>query len=376
MQNAVSTYYETTFAYIEILKKKNELKNKPQKILFFDYSEISRKEIKNGLAFIEKEFSENYTELQHFMWLSKKDGFDNEQQLHYSDTFQRAMVNDCLLHISEKFNLKTEIFFQKENDYFLERINKDEIGVWSYFPAVQEIAADIDDLGQIMQQFIISKQNHLINEHCAKAINIAIADRSTEDGGIETWIIPKKDINEKQTKQDCFNFSKWGKGPDVEVVANFLYALFLYDAEKYSDTIKKGIDYLIYNQNERGFWESRWYYGNYYGTYVCLRLLNCFPENYSEIKQKSLDFLKSSQKDDGSFGLEEYHILSTAFVRLSLNYFPNENLSSYFIKSEKFLLNNQSNDGSWKAENFIKPKTNEPYKSKTLTTAFVLKSLL
>ena len=44
--------------------------------------------------------------------------------------------------------------------------------------------------------------------------------------------------------------------------------------------------------------------------------------------------------------------------------------------AEQFLIKKQNKDGSWKAENFIKPKANEPYKSKTLTTAFVLKSLL
>lgn len=89
-----------------------------------------------------------------------------------------------------------------------------------------------------------------------------------------------------------------------------------------------------------------------------------------------MDFLKASQNEDGSFGLEEYQILSTSFARLSLNYFSNKNLNFYFLNSEKFLLKNQLKDGSWNAENFIKPKTNEPYKSKTLTTAFVIKSLL
>ncbi len=376
MQNAVSTYYETTFAYIEILKKKNELKNKPHKRIFFDYSEISRQEIKNGLAFIEKEFSENYAELQHFMWLSKKDGFDNEKQLHYSDTFQRAMLNDCLLHLSEKFHLKTDLFFKEENNYFLKRVNKDEIGAWSYFSTVKEIAADIDDLGQIMQQFIISRHNHLVDEYCAKAISISIEDRSTENGGIETWIIPKNDLTKLQNKQDHFNSSKWGKGPDVEVVANFLYALFLYDAETYFSAIKKGVDYLISEQNIDGHWESRWYYGKYYGTYVCLRLLNCFPKEFFETKQKSLNFLKTSQNENGSFGSEENLIMSTSFARLSLNFFPSENSTINFRNSERFLLNNQLIDGSWKAENFIRPKTNEPYKSKTLTTAFVLKSLI
>lgn len=376
MQKAVRVYYETTFAYIEILKKKNELKKAIQTRTFFDYSSIENVSVKKGLDFIAKEFSENYTELQHFMWLSKKEGFENETQMHYSDTFQRSMLNDCLLQISEKCNLKTDVFFKEENQYFLEKINKDTIGAWSYFASVQEIAADIDDLGQVMQQFIISKQKHLVDEYCTKAINIAIEERSTNNGGIETWIIPKKNLTENQKRQNDFNSTKWGRGPDVEVVANFLYALFLYDFNKYESTIIKGISYILKEQKYEGFWESRWYYGNSYGTYVCLRLLNCFPNNYNAEKQKALDFFINFQNKDGSFGTEGSTILSTAFAILSFNYFEKKKYSSFYEKSKNFLLENQQNDGSWKSENFIKPKTNEPYKSKTLTTAFVLKSLL
>jgi hypothetical protein len=45
-------------------------------------------------------------------------------------------------------------------------------------------------------------------------------------------------------------------------------------------------------------------------------------------------------------------------------------------KAQRFLIENQLKDGSWKAENFIKPKAHEPYKSRTLTTAYALKALL
>ena len=145
------------------------------------------------------------------MWLSNNEGFDNDQQLHYSDTFQRAMLNDCLLQISKEFNLKTDDFFQDENTYFLERTNKDEIGAWSYFPTVQEIAADIDDLGQVLQQFILTKNKNLIDEFCTKAINIAIEERTAENGGIETWIIPKNPNTEKQKKARFFQFLQMGK---------------------------------------------------------------------------------------------------------------------------------------------------------------------
>jgi len=375
MQNAVSAFHENTFAYIEILKKKNSLKKIPQNRTFIDYSNITESYIRKGLDFISKDFLENYSELNHFMWLSRSEGFENDNQLHYSDTFQRAMLNDCLAHISNKFNLFTTNFFNEENNYFLERTNNDDIGAWSYFPTVNEVAADIDDLGQIMQQFILADRKKLIDKYCLKSIDIAVKERNSENGGIETWIIPKIPYTEKQKKQDFFNTTKWGRGPDVEVVANFLYALFLYDAQKYSKTIKDGINYIISQQDKDGFWKSRWYYGNYYGTYVCTRLLNCFPKYYTDTKQKSLQFLLKTQNKDGSFGDTENYILSTSFARLSLGLISDVN-SQCYNDSAKFLISKQQYDGSWRAENFIKPKTNEPYKSKTLVTAFALKSLL
>ena len=44
--------------------------------------------------------------------------------------------------------------------------------------------------------------------------------------------------------------------------------------------------------------------------------------------------------------------------------------------AKEFLLANQMEDGGWIAEHFIKPKLQEPYGSRTLTTAYVLKALL
>jgi hypothetical protein len=41
----------------------------------------------------------------------------------------------------------------------------------------------------------------------------------------------------------------------------------------------------------------------------------------------------------------------------------------------KYLKVTQHESGYWNATNFIKPKAQEPYKSKTITTAFVLKAL-
>lgn len=369
-------YRDITQGYIKTIQERAKIKKAFKKSGFFDFEKVNFFCIFKGLEFIKSDFLQNYANLKHIMYLGSIEGFENDADIHSSDTFQRALLNDCLLDITQSFDIDTKQFFERENHYLIERRNSDDIGSWSYFPTVQEIAADIDDLGQIMQQFIKTGNTELIDKYCIKAINIAINERNQPNGGIETWIIPKDNLTEKQKKQDLFNSTKWGKGADVEVVANFVYALTLFDAEKYKSTISNAISYIISEQKEQGYWESRWYYGKFYGTYVCLRLLNEFPTQYESVKQKIKEFLIDSQNEDGSFDEEQYKNLSTSFAIFCMNLLGFPELEKMKHKAQHYLIENQLSDGSWNAENFIKPKAHEPYKSKTLTTVFVLKALL
>lgn len=375
-KHTIIGYRNVTRSYIKTIQEKARIKKTSIKDEFIDFEKVNNSTYFKGLEFIKSDFLQNYADLKHIMYLGSIEGFENNTDIHSSDTFQRALVNDCLLDITNSFDIDAKDFFEKENQYLIERQNTDDIGAWSYFPTVQEIAADIDDLGQIMQQFIKTRNIELIKKYCIKAIDIAIHERTQPNGGIETWIIPKENLTEKQKKQDLFNSTKWGKGADVEVVANFVYALTLFDAKKYTFTIENAINYIISEQKEQGYWESRWYYGKFYGTYVCLRLLNEFPIQYESIIQKIKEFLIDSQNEDGSFDEDQYKNLSTSFAIFCMNLLGLSELEKMKNKAQKYLSDNQLSDGSWKAENFIKPKAHEPYKSKTLTTVYVLKALL
>ncbi len=368
-------YLDVTCGYIKTIEKKIEIKNNILDIQFFEYKSIKNNIIRRGLDFIKSDFEKNYVDLKHIMYLSMVDGFENNNEVHVSDTFQRALLSDCLISVSKKYNLDISAFLVRESDYFISIRNIDDIGAWSYFYTVKEIAADIDDLGQIMQLFINSGNVEYVEQYCKKAIDTVLFERADASGGIETWIIPHKDITNLQKKQEYFNKTKWGKGPDLEVVANFVYALFLYNKNLYKTQIDKSLKYIIGQQQKSGFWQSRWYYGCYYGTYVCLRLLKKVNK-YSEQIQFAIKSIIKNQNRDGGFSLSkdgESDPLTTSFALLSLKLFlPVDNVA--VLKATRYLEESQITDGSWSAVNFIKPKINEPYKSKTLTTAFVLKA--
>ena len=170
--------------------------------------------------------------------------------------------------------------------------------------------------------------------------------------------------------QEHYNKTKWGEGPDNEVVANFIYGLVLLNEEKYQNKIDLSVSFLLNTQNKEGFWASRWYYG----TYVCLRLfskLNLQNDNIS----KAIFFIENSQNIDGGWGLnDKSDPLNTAMSLLSLSYYKNDSVT--VKKAISYLKKTQFENGSWCAVDFIRPKTNEPYKSKTITTAYVLKALI
>lgn len=377
MQSTIQSYLDTTNGYISTLEKKIEIKETKSNYPFLNYDKIDNQIIKKGLDFIKSDFENNFIDLKHFMYLSKLDGFENESQVHFSDTFQRALLNECLATVLSENILPHDQYFDNECDYLLDRINDDNIGAWSYYPTVKEISADIDDLGQIMQFFIKTGRLDLVDKYCSTPIKISINNRVLEKGGIETWILPKINLTKIQEKQNFFNETKWGKGPDIEVVANFIYALYQYNYSTYNDVINKSLKYLSMNQKENGSWESRWYYGNLYGTYTVIRILNLYKEKYSQIIDSTKKYLIDNQNLDGGYGFEEgkeSDSLSTSFALLILKELKGET-EILIKKSENYLILNQNKNGSWDAVDFIKPRVNDPYKSKTLTTAFVLKAL-
>ncbi len=378
MKSTIENYLDITNGYLATIRAKIELKNQQScTYSFFDFNEIEENVIKNGLDFIKSDFQQNYEDLKHIMYLGKLEGFDNVNTIHISDTFQRALINECFTTIAKTYNLDISNFLKNECQYLISLRNKDTLGGWSYFPTVQEIAADIDDLGQMIQLFVLSKNLQFIDDYCYNAITIALNERMLNSGGIETWIIPTSNRTNVQKRQEHFNTTKWGKGPDVEVVANFAYSLAILDKEKYSDVIKKVTSFVIGQQDNKGYWESRWYYGNYYGTYVCLRLLKVSEKTCSKEIQKALAYMTNNQNNDGGFSIEQNKPsdpLSTSLAILGFKLFF-DNDFELIEKAVKYLTSSQSEDGSWKAVDFIKPKVHEPYKSKTLTTAYVLKAL-
>lgn len=325
-----------------------------------------------SLNFVLAQWRKGFGEARHIMNLSQAEGFagSKNSEYRYGDVFQRALILEILCSVQSQLNINIDPLVEYEVNYLLHKRRTDKIGGWAYFPDVNEIAADADDLGQIIQCFSLANRKELNLTYCERAIKTLIQNNLLNDGSIETWIVPKDNRNEIQEIQHQHNTTKWGVGPDTEVVANFFYGLAVYDPQRFHKLINNAVNFIKSAQNADGSWTSRWYYGLFYGTYVSTRLLSHVNPNSSALRS-AREFLINSQNENGGWGTNQSDQLSTAFALLSLSDCPNVDQSNIEAGID-FLVNSLSHN--WELVEFIKPKLSEPYKSQTITAAYVCKA--
>ena len=370
--------------YLTILRTKVQLKENAVKLNSFNHNFNHHSVLEKGLSYLINEWEFDLPEIKHIMVLTHSEGFKNNQSVHITDTFQRAILVNNLIDISANSKIDLSIIIDHEMNYLIEKRNNDEAGGWSYFSSVREIAADADDLGQIMQILIKGNRKIDIDKYCLKAIRILLDDCYHSDtGGIETWIIPRNNRTEIQQIQAEFNATKWGSGPDVDVMANFLYALSIDNYHLYKRVIENGMRYIVDKNEEICFWNSRWYYGWLYATMLCVRLYKEVEKHHSKLTPRYFNKFEevkqqivSKQNKDGGWAIEingNSDPLNTSLALKTLMYFDNTSEINFSLEKAIHFLNiNQNPDGSWNAVPFIKPRLNDPYKSKIITTSYVL----
>jgi squalene-hopene/tetraprenyl-beta-curcumene cyclase len=334
----------------------------------------------DALRFLIGQWRRGFGEARHIMYLSRKEGFSAEDECHYGDVFQRALIADALCDADDHLEGKLAPVIEHEVNYLLQRRQPYGVGGWCYFHDVPEIAPDADDLGQVMQVLIRAGRAAEVVKYCEPPLEVLLRDNARADGSIETWIVPSAGRTAHQEKQVEFNLTKWGVGPDNEVMANLLYALTLYNPARFAMVIDKGVSYLEKEQRKDGGWDSRWYHGPYYGTYVCLKLLATAKPDSPAIG-RAIDFLRLTQFDDGGWGMSgKSDSLNTALALLCLasiyQIAPDGLHLKCGTKALHYLQEKQGAGGAWQSVPFIRPRLSDSYGSQTVTTLYVLKALI
>ncbi|HBL26882.1 MAG TPA: hypothetical protein DD490_08615 [Acidobacteria bacterium] len=336
-----------------------------------------------ALRLLLRQWQLGFGEARHLMKFESEEALGLTEQLQYGDVFQRAVIADVLCDADAVLEGKLQPVIDQECAYLLGRRRRTGIGGWSYFPEMPQLAPDADDLGQILQVLVRTGRLEEVREHCEPPLAVLLEENAHPEGSFETWIIPAAARSAEQEVQEAYARLAWGTGADNEVVANLLYALSLYDRERFRPRIERGLDFLEGRQDPGGWWPSSWYHGPYYGTWVCLRLLARERPGSAAIG-RALHFLREGQRADGGWRMDaRSDALSTAFALLGLS--TSGVADAATLERALHFLDSERGTEGWPAYPFIRMVLGRPsgtqrsvltYGSRTMTTAFVLKAAL
>ena len=194
--------------------------------------------------------------------------------------------------------LKKEI---KTNGDWLER-KKFKPGGWafqfnnSYYPDVDDTAL----VGMFLDRYYKKNKSKKILD-CIERTRSWIIGMQSSNGGWGAF-----DIDNNKQYLNSIPFADHGAlldPPTVDVSARCISFLKQLNKPEDIEVIKKGLEYILSNQEKDGSWFGRWGTNYIYGTWSSLCALNLLDfKNKSEVFKKAVNFLKSSQRNDGGWG--------------------------------------------------------------------------
>jgi squalene-hopene/tetraprenyl-beta-curcumene cyclase len=328
-----------------------------------------------------------FPETRHTMGFPRKEGFQAKQERHSSDVFARAVLASVLLDIrdlsdeDERFRETLRDIAHRESHYVARAKLKDRAGGWSYFPDLPELPPDLDSLSAAL--FLFARIAPEYTPLCDEPLRIAL-EGLMPDGSLNTWIIASRDAPDQQARMKEAVALHWGDEADVEVCARFFRALITLNHYKYQQAVMRGAHYVQEQQQPDGSWRASWYWGQAYGSSLCIDLLRHLGVG-EQAQSRAERFFLASQRQNGGWGMWESVPLDTALSLWALGRSVLLDHPDVVERAVGFLLDFQAQDGRWNPSPWIRMEVGRAkgqtshtlsYQSATLTTAFCLRSLL
>jgi squalene-hopene/tetraprenyl-beta-curcumene cyclase len=338
---------------------------------------------RESCRFLLREAKNDFSEAGHVMPFPKEQGFTADQEMQCGDIFQRAIIADAMSAAARAGICNVDELIDREIGYLVSKRITSDPGGWKYFPCLPELPPDADDLAQVIILLHQSGRHDLIADYCTRPLEVLLSEGVMDDGGIETWILPKEG-NREQALQLEWARKAWGTGADVDVMANLLYALHLLDEVKYKTIIQAGTDYIIRRQQANGTWEATWYFYHHYTAYICNRLIGLVCPGADALRKSVAHTLNC---DFAWTAADNVFCPTTALgTALSILAAPAAVLTPIQLNCLLVFMARSGNEKmGWPASDFIKMQLGRPsgrvhdvlgYGSRTITTAFVLKAAL
>lgn len=340
--------------------------------------------IDRAASFMLAEAAGGFPGARHEMVFPRWAGFRSGGERQISDAFARAVIADALLDVAEheegERGARWVKIARREADYVAGARLRDRLGGWSYFPDLPELPPDLDSLSAATLLFARAARQH--SPLCEGPIDLAL-DGLRPDGSVGTWIVAPGDgwAQSRLMKRGIRWF--WGDGADVEVCARFFLALHLLEPVRYAGAIRGGTSFVVAQQQDRGTWNATWYWGEAYGTALCLRFLRQVGAQSGAV-DRAAEAIWALQREDGGWGLWQSVPLDTAVAMEAVADSDAAGLEDRLRRAVRVLLDYQYPEGSWPATPWIKMDVGRAagvvvrtltHGNDTVTTAFALRAL-
>ena len=211
-----------------------------------------------ALGSLLREHAAGYCHARHVMPFPRE-VFRVQEDFQTGDVFQRALFLDTFLDFEPVSDGRLRDVITAEADYLIAMRRKTGVGGWAYFPGLSELPPDADDLAQVMQVLLRAGYRKEAAPLIEVPLHVLLAEGANDDNGWESWIVPRNHPTEEQQLQTAWIHRAWGTGSDIEVVANLVFALTIYDQERFAAAIDRGIRFLLDSHENRYCWKSNWY---------------------------------------------------------------------------------------------------------------------
>jgi squalene-hopene/tetraprenyl-beta-curcumene cyclase len=340
-----------------------------------------------AIRYLEEERARGFAEAAHRMLFPRAAGFSGASEEQVGLVFPRAMIAEALLEAGEAGFSVSARGIAEDVEWLVARKCRHVPGGWRYFPDLPELPPDADDLAVILR-LLVRTGHRRTRALCEDPLRLLLAQQDSS-GAFGTWIVDPSDASEAAGVMRRAIAMHWGSSTDVEVIANLLYSLHLYDDSRFRTAIERGVAYVVTRQRPNGAWESTWYHSEYYGAFVCARLLAAVAPGHDALTRVAA-MLQASQAGDGGWGRPASLPTDTALGVLTLAGLAERlpTMAPALDRAVAFLLARQAPEGQWPADDFIRMDTSratpapasEPrrilsYGSKTVTSALCLQAL-
>jgi len=240
-----------------------------------------------------------FREAGHMMRFSPEAGFTGSE-LQFGDVFARAVAAGTLQDADAMLDGQLRPCVDREVGHLLS-LRRPEPGLWSYFPGLPELPPDADDVAEVLR--VLVRHGAAAGEiegELRRCLALAFGPGAHEDGSFETWLIPAGDDATAARQRDYARLV-WGRGADVEVMANLLDAVSRFDPDGYAAPVAAGIRHVLAAQEADGGWPVTWYQTRLYGAYVCARLLAGQPATGKAGLARCARYIEAQAADDGGW---------------------------------------------------------------------------